>query len=189
MVTGSILVLAMLAACNTETVTQDIRPAVTVGDSMAATDPAAQPGEPTQSANALAPAQTAAPAASAGLAPSDAVTFLPVVGPPQSAVNRLSAAVRNSARTNALTIVPNDQPGARYQVKGYFSALDDGSGTRFVFIWDILDAQGRNLHRISGEERTTKRGADPWAVIDQTVIDRMVSRTMISLRGWMESRA
>ncbi|MCF6322196.1 MAG: hypothetical protein L3J32_10580 [Rhizobiaceae bacterium] len=123
------------------------------------------------------------------VAPSPGVIFLPVLGPPQSAVTKLSSAVKSSARTNAVTIIPNGQSGATYQVKGYFSALDDGSGTRFIFIWDVLDGRGKNIYRISGEERTTARSADPWAAIDGNMINSVVERTMKNLRGWMSTRA
>jgi len=134
-------------------------------------------------------ASLSAPPTTPSSAPSPGVTFLPVVGPPQSAVTRLSAAVKNSARTNGVTIIANGQSGATYQVKGYFSALDDGSGTRFIFIWDVLDGRGKNIYRISGEERTVSRGADPWSAIDANVINSVVERTMQNLRGWMATRA
>ncbi len=120
--------------------------------------------------------------------PTPGVVFLPVVGPPQFAVSSLSSSVRNSARNNAITIIPNGQAGASYQVKGYFSALDDGSGTILVFIWDILDNSGKTLHRISGEERTASRKTDPWTAISNSMIDQVVKRTMQNLRQWLNAR-
>jgi len=119
--------------------------------------------------------------------PSPGIAFLPVVGPPQFAVSSLSSAIRRSANSNAITIISDGQPGASYQVKGYFSALDDGSGTILVYIWDILDRGGKTLHRISGEERTGARKTDPWAAIDNRLIDRVVGRTMQNLRQWINT--
>ena len=125
----------------------------------------------------------------ASLAPSPSVKFLPVLGPPQSSVSQLSSAIKRSASANSVTLLSGAQTGAKYQVKGYFSALDDGAGTRFIYIWDVLDAQGRKIHRISGEERTSSRGADPWSAVDSNMINNIVNRTMQDLRGWMNTRA
>lgn len=116
------------------------------------------------------------------------VAFLPVTGAPQSAVTQLANAMRSAAQANAVPVVVSVDRGARYQVKGYFSALNDGSGTVLVYVWDILDANGVRVHRISGQERGGPAAGDPWSGIDDGVISRVASATMSSLRSWVSTR-
>lgn len=180
-----------ITACTSSNLNDGLRPNATVGN-QTQPQPVELRQEPSNSAALApidAPAQNQATQQTASLAPSPGVAFLPVLGPPQSAVSRLSSAVVRSARANSITIIPNGQPGAKYQVKGYFSALDDGSGTRLIYIWDILDQSGRNIHRISGEERTNSRNADPWTAVDANVINAVVERTMQNFQGWLSTRA
>lgn len=197
-----LLAAIIVSSCTTDSVGNGLRPSASVGTQTPPPPPPVQDGvelqatpatgETPANASALAPidapTQTAALDSSA-TSPSPGITFLPVLGPPQSAVSQLSSAVKRAAGDNAITIVPNGQRGATYQVKGYFSALDDGTGTRFIYIWDVLDSNGKNIHRISGEERSSSRGADPWSAINSNMINNVVQRTMQNLRGWIDTRA
>jgi hypothetical protein len=171
--------IIILSSCTTSSIGDGLRPSSTPAN------PNSQ-NEAPSSAIGLAPIENAR---SGDIAPSPGVVFLPVLGPPQGAVTQLTSAVKRSAKSNSITIIPSSGSGAKYQIKGYFSALDDGSGTRLIFIWDILDRSGKNIHRISGEERTSKRKSDPWTAIDSDMIDIIVERTMQNLRGWMSARA
>ncbi|MCB1461962.1 MAG: hypothetical protein KDJ90_05950 [Nitratireductor sp.] len=117
------------------------------------------------------------------------VAFLPVTGAPQSAVTKLAGAMRNAARSNAVPVVVSVDRGAQYQLKGYFSALNDGSGAVLVYVWDVLDARGVRIHRISGQERGGSSTGDPWAGISDDMISRVANTTMNSLRSWATTRA
>ncbi len=112
------------------------------------------------------------------------VTFLPVTGAPQSTVGSLSGAIRKAAQDSSIGIVPSSEQ-AKYEVKGYFSALDDGNGTLLVYVWDVLDKSGKRVHRISGQERTSSKSADPWSAVSQKEIDRVANNTMGSLKSWL----
>ena len=153
---GAIIVavsaLLLVQACTTDNVASGVQPNTRVAGQPQAPaapispDASAQiaaptaPGTtPTPNSNALA-AQQIPPSnpaigednqQTASLAPTPSVSFLPVLGPPQAAVSKLSSAIKRSAKTNSVTLVAGAARGAKYQVKGYFSALDDGSGTRF----------------------------------------------------------
>ncbi len=183
----ALLIFASVSACTTGSVSDGLRPTATVGAQPAPTQ--IQPQQAPDNSLALASPEQQVPDFGANLPPSPGVTFLPVIGPPQSAISRLSSSIRNSAKNNGVTIIPNGQTGAEYQVKGYFSALDDGTGTRLIFIWDVLDRNGRNIHRISGEERTGTQNANPWSAITPGMITNIVERTMQNLYGWLNTRA
>ena len=191
-----------LSACNTGSVTdglqplpqqtaeqsvqQPVRPQAGVGNETAlAPQPPAAGAE--QAVNQQA-APTQAPATTAALPPLPPVAFLPVTGAPQSAVTDLAQSMRSAADANSVPVVGSTERGARYQIKGYFSALNDGSETVLVYVWDVLDANGNRVHRISGQERGSGASGDPWAGISKAVIDRVAQTTMSGLRSWISTR-
>lgn len=117
------------------------------------------------------------------------VAFLPVTGAPQSAVTGLAAAMRDAAGQEAVAVVPSLEQGAQYQVKGYFSAINDGSGVTLVYVWDITDRTGARIHRISGQERGGKSENDPWTGVSTDMLESVARATMSNLRLWMSGRS
>lgn len=124
----------------------------------------------------------------ANLPATKSVAFLPVSNAPQSAVSSLSSSIRSAATQNQVKIVNSIQDGATYQVKGYFSALEDGAGTLLVYVWDVLDKNNKRVYRISGQERTNKKTADPWAAINNQMITKVANSSLSQLKSWLSSR-
>jgi hypothetical protein len=192
-----------LSACNTGSVADGLAPTAAMTSvppppSAGATALAPQAATSTAPESAIAP-QTAANAATsvpgqaqtktAALGGStQPVAFLPVTGAPQTAVTSLAGSMRNAAKAEAVPIVGSVEQGAKYQVKGYFSALNDGSGTILVYVWDVLDRDGARVHRISGQERGVKSAGDPWDGIGPDLLSKVAGTTMTSLRSWMATR-
>lgn len=151
------------------------------------------------SENALAASETATPAETvtnaqtqqgtqvAAFDTKNAMTFLPVQGAPQTKVTLLSKSLKRSAETQGLTVLPASQQGAAYKVKGYFSALNDGSGTLLIYIWDIMDSSGNRIHRINGQERTSTSKSDPWQAITDSELARVADATAQRLKSWVET--
>ena len=179
--------LAGLAACNSTSLTDTMGTA-----SSGAPQPTVGVGSQnqqmaTQQAPAMGQNQTMGQPAGQQMASVQRVppvAFLPVTGAPQSAVTGLATAMRDAARANAVPVVVSVDRGAQYQVKGYFSALNDASGSVLVYVWDILDAKGVRIHRISGQERGGRANGDPWQGIGPDVLNRVAATTMRSLRQW-----
>ena len=121
----------------------------------------------------------------AGLPSDKAVAFLPVSNAPQSAVTNLAKAIRASAQSNGVPVVASVQQGAQYQVKGYFSALEDGSGTLLVYVWDVLDRNNKRVYRINGQEQSSSKSADPWGAVSPQMLDRVADNTMAQLKSWL----
>ncbi len=124
----------------------------------------------------------------AALDTSNAMTFLPVEGAPQSVITNLSKSLRTSAQEDGLAVFPSTQPGAKYQVKGYFSALDDGSSTLLVYVWDVLDQSGKRVHRINGQERSSASNTNPWLAISDVELKRVADRTTSRLKTWVDKK-
>ena len=118
-------------------------------------------------------------------APLRQVSFLPVTGAPQRAVTSLTAALKSSAQKNAIQLIPSNLGTTRYKIKGYFSALNDGSGTLVVYVWDVLNSEGKRIHRISGQQRTGRNDTDPWAAISEAELRRVADDTMARLSSYL----
>ena len=125
----------------------------------------------------------------ASLDTSKAITFLPFEGAPQSKASSLTRSLNSSAQTNGLAILPATRAGAKYRVKGYFSALNDGNGTLLVYVWDVVDGSGKRLHRINGRERTGTTKTDPWQAITDAEIERVAQDTTARLKTWVDKRS
>lgn len=196
---GTFLVLScvlLVGACRSSSLSDGLEP---TGSTVPVQQSSQQlrPEEPIGNESALAPEPELGASATAALERSTdpavaqvpPVAFLPVTGAPQSTVTTLAGSMRRAAQEQAVPVVVSAGQGAQYQIKGYFSALNDGGGTLLVYVWDILDRNGTRIHRISGQERSDPvSGGDPWSGISDDVIDRVAQTTMSSLRYWMQTR-
>jgi hypothetical protein len=185
----------MVAGCNSGSISEGLRPVPTA--SIGAPAQQIQPAAPVGNETALTSEPVSSPRAQAALQGStnplapqtQPVAFLPVTGAPQSTVATLASSMRRAALAQSVPIVVSVNDGAQYQIKGYFSALNDASGTTLVYVWDVLDRNGTRIHRISGQERTRTSGGDPWNSIDDSLIDQVAQSTMSSLRTWMRTQS
>lgn len=110
------------------------------------------------------------------------VQFLPVVGAPPNTVASLSKALSDSAAANGIAIAPSEGPAAPLRLKGYLSALDEGSRTVVVYVWDVVDPAGNRVSRIQGQERIAGTAADPWSNVGDAALQAIASRTMAEIR-------
>jgi hypothetical protein len=110
--------------------------------------------------------------------------FAAVTGVPADMRFSLEDSLKRYAVTRNLTIVPEGDPSAIYQVKGYLSAVGDNTGTLLVYTWDVADAFGAPLYRISGQETALGSNADPWVGITTKEIDDAARETIDKLADW-----
>ena len=115
------------------------------------------------------------------------VIFLPLEGVPTRASSSLSRSLQQSASTRGIAL-QRRAGNAQYQLKGYFSALNDGSGTLLVYVWDVLDSSGKRVHRINGQERNSNNRADPWLAINEDDLARVAETTAQALQTWVETK-
>lgn len=165
-------------------------PPGTLGSEAALTDPNSR--RPDATTMALAPSTAPSAGQQASLPPASAmapVYFLPLTGAPQSTVTNLAAAMRDAAARESVPVVPTIEQGAQYQIKGYFSAINDGSNVTLVYVWDITDRNGARIHRISGQERGGSSSNDPWTGVSSDMLNRVAGATMSNLRLWMAGRS
>lgn len=177
----TIFILLFLASCNAGSLGEGLE-STTPSQNVNNAQTPASPQTADQTQLGQTPITTANQAAVTGTKP---IAFLPVSNAPQTAISTLTTSLRNSAISNNVAVVNSVQDGALYQVKGYFSALEDGSGTLLVYVWDVLDRGNKRVYRISGQEQTSSKSADPWNSVTPSMIDRVAGSTLSQLKSWL----
>ncbi|MCX5517156.1 hypothetical protein OSH10_01805 [Kaistia defluvii] len=138
-------------------------------------------GSSSSSAPASAPTTPALPAVPLANAK---FSFAPVTGAPGNILSKLSSQLGQEALAQNVALVPSGDPQASYVVKGYLSAVGDSTGTILVYVWDVLDASGRRVHRISGQETSANGSQDPWQGVDDATISNVARRTVAAIVAW-----
>ena len=65
-------------------------------------------------------------------------------------------------------------------------ASPDKAGTKLSYLWDVTDKTGQRAKRITGEEIVKgKKGKDPWAQVDQSIVDKIAAATSTQLIAWV----
>ncbi len=142
-------------------------------NTLSSSQPAAAPAT-----DSSAPALPAVPFATAKF------SFAPITGAPAHILSRMSTQIAQEALAQNVALVPSGDTQANYVIKGYLSAVGDSSGTILVYVWDVFDASGRRVHRISGQETTANGSQDPWLGIDTATISNVARRTVSALVAW-----
>ena len=195
-VVTALTLLSALSACNSGSISEGLesaaRPSQSVNQpSSSGTAPSGGQVALDASTTAVPPAQSQANQAGqqvASLPTGRTVTFLPVSNAPQSAVTNLARSISSAASNAGVPVVGSVQQGAEFQVKGYFSALEDGSGTLLVYVWDVLDRNNKRVYRINGQEQSSSKSADPWGAISPEMLDRVAKTTVSQLKSWLANR-
>jgi len=112
-------------------------------------------------------------------------TFTALNGVPADMRYALEDDLKRYAATRQLAIVPSGDPTAVYNVSGYLSAVGGDTGTLLVYVWDVSDASGTPLYRISGQESGQASTGDPWQGINTDLIDGAARDTIDKLADWV----
>ncbi|WP_319530358.1 hypothetical protein [uncultured Cohaesibacter sp.] len=119
---------------------------------------------------------------------SDAVlTFEPMVGAPKTVARELSAALGLRVAQQALPVVARSDSKVTHRIKGYFSASESGGECVVSYVWDIFDARGKRINRITGSKKTPMVGSDPWQSVKGPVLDEVAVDTAAKLKSWHAS--
>jgi hypothetical protein len=92
--------------------------------------------------------------------------------------------LKKFAASRNLTLVAFGDQTATYRLEGYISAVGDVNRVLLVYVWDIYDAAGNRIHRLSGQEPTGGGGADPWTAVNLDVINDAARQTIDALADW-----
>src|SRR5581483_70340 len=88
------------------------------------------------------------------------ISLAPIVGAPQAVADQFTQALVDAGKDRRLTIVPGGS--GDYTLRGYLLASSEKGGSKISYIFDVTDASGARVSRVSGDELIPGRAADPW---------------------------
>jgi hypothetical protein len=109
------------------------------------------------------------------------IAVAPIIGTPPQVAEEMTNALVAAGKDRNLTLLTSGGK-ANYTLRGYLVATSEGKGSKIAYIWDVNDAQGSRVARVSGEEAVAGRsGSDPWSGVDSAVIRSIAGKTTSQL--------
>lgn len=111
----------------------------------------------------------------------------PVIGPPENVSTDLRNQLVADLERQNIRVAKSPDEKAEYTLRGYVvSSLEKGSKSKVSYIWDVTDASGKGVHRVSGEETAPSgKSKDPWTAVTPNIVQSIASKTVTSVAGWM----
>ena len=146
-----------------------------------------------ETASSLFSSMSDAPTAAVASAPATApttrpaqVAIAPVIGPPDTVSKQLQAQLAGDLEKQNIRVAKSAGESAQYTLRGYVvSSIDKkGSRAKISYIWDVTDAAGKGVHRVSGEELAPSGNShDPWTAVTGPVVEAITSKTVDVAHG------
>jgi hypothetical protein len=136
---------------------------------------------------AVAPATTLN-AQAAALSSNARIQIAPIVGSTVEAVTPLTRRLSQRAASRGIALVSSGATDTTHLLKGYFSAITEGSETTVIYVWDVLDPSGNRLHRIQGQEKTANSAAEGWSGVSSPTMEAIGEKTIDQLAAWLAAR-
>jgi len=109
------------------------------------------------------------------------IAVAPIIGTTPQVAQALTQALVTAGKDRGLTLLPEGGK-ANYTLRGYLVATSEGKGSKITYIWDVNDAGGQRVARVTGEEVVAGRsGADPWSSVDSAAIRSIAGKTASQL--------
>lgn len=109
------------------------------------------------------------------------LTVAPIIGAPENVGAELTKALIVAGKDRNLTITPGTS-GEEYVLRGYLIASPERRGAKISYIWDVSDAKGTRVTRVTGEEMVAKGSrSKPWSGVDSTVIRSIAAKSTSQL--------
>jgi hypothetical protein len=109
------------------------------------------------------------------------IAVAPIIGTTPEVAQEMTAALVAAGKDRNLTLL-TDGGKATYTLRGYLIASSEKRGSKVSYIWDVNDAQGSRVARISGDEVIASRsGSDPWSGVDSAAIRSIAGKTTSQL--------
>jgi hypothetical protein len=113
------------------------------------------------------------------------IAIAPIIGTTPEIAAQMTDALVVAGKERKLTLLPSGGK-ATYTLRGYLIASSEKQSTKISYIWDVTDAQGGRVARVSGDEIIAKRaGSDPWSVVDAAAIRSIAGKTTSQIAASM----
>lgn len=114
------------------------------------------------------------------------LSVAPLLGPPDNVNKMFQSQLAAALERQKLTVAKTPADKSEYTLRGYVVSANEKTRTKVSYIWDVTDAAGKQVHRITGEELLTgPQGKDPWAAITPQLVDTIANKTTASVTGWL----
>jgi hypothetical protein len=109
------------------------------------------------------------------------IAIAPIIGTTPEVAQQLTDALVVAGKERKFTLL-TDGSKANYTLRGYLVASSEKQGAKISYIWDVTDAQGSRVTRVSGDEVVSARaGGDPWSAVDAAAIRSIAGKTTSQL--------
>ena len=78
-------------------------------------------------------------------------------------------------------LCPTQLGTCRDTLRGYLLASNEKGGSKISYIFDVTDAKGTRVARVSGDELVPGKAADPWDAVNGTVLNTIAGKTTSQL--------
>jgi hypothetical protein len=114
------------------------------------------------------------------------IALAPIIGAPDDLGLQLRTQVVQAAERHKIGILADRDPTADFGMRGYVVAARDKGGIKVSYIWDVTDASGKRVNRITGEETVPAAPAakDPWGSVTPTTTRAIADKVAASLGAW-----
>jgi hypothetical protein len=119
---------------------------------------------------------------------SSKIAVAPIIGTSPEVAQEMTTALVAAGKDRNLTLL-TEGGKANYTLRGYLVASSEKRGSTISYIWDVNDAQGQRVGRISGDEVVaTRSGSDPWSGVDSAAIRSIAGKTTSQLAAILSRR-
>ncbi len=117
------------------------------------------------------------------------VAIAPIIGPPDAVSKALVAQLSDAAERQKIAVSKGGGDAVSYTLRGYFVApAKDKAENKLSYIWDVTDAAGKRVNRITGEEVLTPGGGDAWSAVTPQIMQTISDKTATSLAAWLPTQ-
>ncbi len=117
------------------------------------------------------------------------IAVAPVIGAPDTVARQLESQVASAVEAQKITVARDPNAKADYTLRGYVVSAREKGRTKVSYIWDVTDASGKRVNRITGEEVLSgTQSKDPWASVTPQVVNTISSKTAGSLVTWLPTQ-
>jgi len=116
------------------------------------------------------------------------IAIAPVIGPPANVSKDLQTQLTSAIESQNIGVASGLDQNAEYTLRGYVvSAMEKkGKKARISYIWDVTDATGKGVHRVTGEVTAAAANSkNPWTAVTPKVVQEITSETVTSLAKWL----
>jgi hypothetical protein len=118
------------------------------------------------------------------------VSVAPIIGAPDAIGKQIQQEFTSAVEKQRVSVVTAKEERSDYTLRGYIVAAKDKNGTKVSYIWDVTDATGKRVNRITGEEVIAAHASkDPWAALTPQVAQTIAGKAATSFVSWLPSQS